>query len=303
LHRFQVHPTHKVTEAIEGSNTRYAITKYLEAVKTLNQSLDGSAQSMELALFASILFTVFEVLQGNDRAALMHLKGGLGIIQTLHRQSIHDYSYSFQSTVIYGRQLAELDGLTKAFLPLSIQASNAALIYSVKGIKPLHCPAIFGSVLESRNSLDSILAVAQEDFQSYGQSYKMLPSDLAAKVNRYQSLLALWFDAFTAFKAKLEEKASSSLPPISKQRHATTILSIQPTVAWIGISTYFCRDQTLYDFFIHHFQQVIGLAEAVVGNGDNDLNMSASSIPTNPLPHFTVDIGIIQPLFFTARKC
>ena len=308
LHRSQVHPTHAVADAGEGSNTRYAVTKYLEAVKTLNQRLDSSARSMELALFASILFMVFEVLQGNDIVGRMHLKGGLGIIQSLHRQSIHVCPNSTQSTVIHGRQLTELGVLTNAFLRLDVQASNAALVYSVEGIKPLHCPNIFGSVLEARNSLNSILAAAQQDFQSYGHSYKTLPysplpSDLAAKVNRYQSLLACWLDAFTAFKAKPEEKLPSPLPPIAKQRHATTVLSIQHTVAWIELSTYFCRDQTSYDFFVHHFQQIIVLAEVVVGNGDNDLNMSASSIPTDPLPPFTVDMAIIQPLFFTACKC
>ena len=196
LHRFQVHPTHAVADASEGSNTRYAVTKYLEAVKALNQSLDGSGRSMGLALLASILFMVFEVLQGNNIASLMHLKGALGIIQSLHGQSIHVCPSSSQR-VIYGRQLIELDVLTNAFLRLNVQASNAALVYSVKGIKPLHCPDLFGSVLEARNSLDSILAAAQQDFRSYGHSYKTLPysplpSDLAAKVNRYQSLLACW---------------------------------------------------------------------------------------------------------------
>jgi hypothetical protein len=198
--------------------------------------------------------------------------------------------------------------ITNAFLHLDIQASNAALVYSVKSIKPLHCPNIFGSALEARNSLDLIFATAQQDLQSYGHSYKTLPhsplpSDLAAKVNRYQSLLACWLDAFTAFKAKPEEKPPSPLPPIAKQRYVTIVLSIQYTVAWINLSTYFCRDQTSYEFFVHHFHQIIVLAEVVVGNGDNDLNMSASSIPTNPLPPFTVDMGIIQPLFFTACKC
>ena len=109
-------------------------------------------------------------------------------------------------------------------------------------------------------------------------------------------------DAFTAFKAKPEEKLPSPLPPIVKQRHATTVLSIQHTVAWVGLSTYFCRDRTSYDLFVHHFQQIIVLAEAVVWNGDSDLNMSASSIPTNPLPPSTVDMGIIQSLFFIACR-
>lgn len=139
-------------------------------MKTLNQGLDNSARSMELALFASILFVVFEVLQGNDNASLMHLRGGLGIIQSLHRQSIDVCPNSSQSTVIHGRPLTELDVLTNAFLRLDVQASNAVLVYSVKGTKLLHCPNIFDSVLEARNSLDSILAAAQQDFQSYGHS-------------------------------------------------------------------------------------------------------------------------------------
>lgn len=55
-----------------------------------------------------------------------------------------------------------------------------------------------------------------------------------------------------------------------------------------------------------------GIPTYVTGNGtdegwrsedDTDPNMRASSIPSHPLPLFTVDMGIIYPLFSTACKC
>jgi len=61
--------------------------KYFEAVRSLNSRLDSWQSCWEVALIGSLLFSGFEVFQGNDQLALKHFEAGLAILQQYKAKS------------------------------------------------------------------------------------------------------------------------------------------------------------------------------------------------------------------------
>lgn len=80
---------------------KYAMLKYLEAVKTLNQRLDDGHVNAELVILASLLFMALETFQGADQAALAHFEGAFAILQSLHQQNLTQKSVYCGHTAPY----------------------------------------------------------------------------------------------------------------------------------------------------------------------------------------------------------
>jgi hypothetical protein len=61
----------------------YSMKEYNLALRVLNDALDESARSWELAILGSIVFIAFEVLWGVDSKVRMHLDGALAMLGNL----------------------------------------------------------------------------------------------------------------------------------------------------------------------------------------------------------------------------
>lgn len=69
--------------------------QYNIALRTLNDALDGSMRSLELAILGSIVFIAFEVLWGADMRVKMHMNGALSILNILTKVDLwHTRTYS-----------------------------------------------------------------------------------------------------------------------------------------------------------------------------------------------------------------
>lgn len=69
--------------------------QYNMAIRKLNDALDGSIRSLELAILGSIVFIAFEVLWGADMRVKMHMNGALSILNTLTEVDLwHTRTYS-----------------------------------------------------------------------------------------------------------------------------------------------------------------------------------------------------------------
>lgn len=62
--------------------------QYNMALRALNNALDGSMRSLELALLGSIVFVAFEVLWGTDMRVKMHMDGAFSILDSLTEADI-----------------------------------------------------------------------------------------------------------------------------------------------------------------------------------------------------------------------
>jgi hypothetical protein len=66
-----------------GSAARYTIVQYNRAIKCLNARLRRGIDCAEIAILASILFITIEGFQGYQTQMLIHLRGGLALLQDL----------------------------------------------------------------------------------------------------------------------------------------------------------------------------------------------------------------------------
>lgn len=70
-----------------ASANEYALMQYNLAIQRLNARLDGSAQSIWLAILGSIIFINIEFLQGHATLTAMHLRGGLSLVRNFRLRS------------------------------------------------------------------------------------------------------------------------------------------------------------------------------------------------------------------------
>lgn len=75
--------------------------QYNLAFRTLNDALDNSARSSELAILGSIAFVAFEVLWGVDTRVKMHLDGALAMLGSLSENSVDERKSQTDSSLGY----------------------------------------------------------------------------------------------------------------------------------------------------------------------------------------------------------
>lgn len=71
----------------------YSMKQYNLALRALNDTLDDSARSWELAILGSIVFIAFEVLWGVDSRVRMHLDGALAMLKSLSGNGVDERKY------------------------------------------------------------------------------------------------------------------------------------------------------------------------------------------------------------------
>lgn len=112
LTRSNYHPTvswHAPLHSTE-SVSEFCLAQYNLAIRTLNSRLDSSAESIELAMIASILFVYIEGFHGYTALMEMHLHGGLALSESLRPSSGHLASalWQLQQQVHHMKQIDSL---------------------------------------------------------------------------------------------------------------------------------------------------------------------------------------------------
>jgi hypothetical protein len=113
----------------------------------------------------------------------------------------------------------------------------------------------------------------------------------------YLSILSQWSAAFESLLTSQQDKFSEA------EQRTINILKIWQTMTSAGISMHLkyeatVDDQTLWDHFEDSHRQVVALAEQVLKS--TSPHISPNREPTH---HFTLDVGIVGPLYDTARVC
>ncbi|KAF4631401.1 hypothetical protein G7Y89_g6725 [Cudoniella acicularis] len=253
--------------------------KYLHAIQSLNNSLDTSTASWELALIASLLFTSFEVLRGNpnDTASLQHFGAGQAILK----------EYISKPQYISGT----LKNLSKAFSRFDTQACSFAIFYQSKSVGTPAVPETFETISEARDVIDDIIAYMYRLFKPYKDQYRdlpylSLPPKISAELKDVDRLLKDW-------SSTLEKSINGSEPSIKEEAIGVKILRAQHLAAIIYISTHFYRDELAYDAFTKEFTEIILLATIIIDHTQKE----QGSQP------FSFDLGVIPALYLTATKC
>ncbi|KIW32039.1 uncharacterized protein PV07_03616 [Cladophialophora immunda] len=300
-------------QLIDDQSYRYALKLYGGALRDLNQRLNTpSSTNAKLAIISSILFACFEVLRRNNMAAVIHYQQGM---RELTRQmnlpqgddiSLAPYSPEQQSgSRPTFREIPEdeLDDLLRVFARYDIQACT----FSKDRAEPLlthigHVPRILPTNLtlsQVRNHLDNLLVSVYQLVKSDARMYRYWKREVVPvewQTRRQEAL-----DIFDDWMAALENFFSTQGPKLSRADIKSLLglrLQIKTAVMMLKVCID-CGPETTFDAFRDDFEDMVSKVEQVT----TALSLAEAMPLEDELTPFTMELGIIHPLFFTACKC
>jgi hypothetical protein len=101
----------------------FSIRHYSMAIQDLHRRLDGSFQSLELAVLTSVMFSYIEFLLGLDSRIEMHIQAGCAMLKSLYSRQDRTFADSTQAGSNYqvGSLSTRYDILASAMFRLTTQ--------------------------------------------------------------------------------------------------------------------------------------------------------------------------------------
>lgn len=305
------------TEAtMRDQSYSFAITQYLKSLRILRTRIEAchGTERAEIALIICILFVCFEMLQGNNRAAMTHLETGLRILtsQTQGHDGKAEQRASSYCTSEITALFARLDLDT---IPFGERSLDGALVSPCMDIVPStglfswieNMPTRLDSLEDARTYLDTLTNAAYHlscDLLNSCQHPGLADMDFA-KRRCYQSSmsrtckhsdelttrwialkrgLALWWSAYQHVRSTSSEK--SQLP------RAQTYLESRFLTVHFQVLTAFNRDEESCDRFNAAFQHMVTQASHIIMGHAQDARLD-----------FAMESGLIPALYLVAVKC
>lgn len=292
---------------IQEPSHRRAVKLYGDALRQLNTELNNRNQkNAKLAIIASILFTCFEVLRRNNMAAVVHYSAGmrellrqikLGANNVTSGEPIPDTGLPPQ---VRERPQTELDDMLRVFARYDIQACTftkpkAVPLDSELALVP---PAKF-TLPDARRHLDNLLISVYQFVKSDLGMYRYWDANLVPltwRVRRDEAVVTFeqWLNALEGY---LENAGPR---PLANEVKSLLGLRLQVKVAIIMLKTCIdCSPESTFDQFTEAFEDIVSRVER--------MTTSLALVEAKPLDNdttpFTMELGIIHPLFFVATKC
>ncbi|KAL9124522.1 MAG: hypothetical protein Q9217_006155 [Psora testacea] len=271
----------------------YSTEQYTKALSCLQKRIAScDARDAEVALTCCIVFIVFESMQGNHDSAILHFKSGLRILSQAHA--------SADSTATTSHPIR--DDLMPVFLRMNIQARSLLRpvlpeYHELMNRQFPEVPDNFTDLTQAGDSLYNLFNAGFSIFQ--GDKFSVAPplstdvlkpasptTRVANELARLGELVSRWHTVFTAL---LEQRG----PTLStRELKGAMLLKIHHICAVVALNTCTYTDNDPFDAFTTHFEQLVSLSKCLI---------EATGWATTP--SFTIDMGIIAPLYFTATSC
>ena len=278
----------------------FSLEQYDKSVSSLRSRLvsEQGSNTHELALICCILFNSFETLNGNHDQALLHLQNGLKLMQ---EWKVHKKRTSFlpQSTSTQSE-------LSRVFSRLNIHARSLLdpqlpSYHNLTEILPSDPPETFKDLTQARDFLYCMYNDGYAFYQRLTERVRAGQNagnnrsptqwfDSLAEFGRLDSFLIKWLSAFDKF---LETNTATM---DSKELKGATLLRIHYLCAFIVLHKSIRSEQCAFDTYNSHFDQIVSLSCAIIY-----ATSASESLPAKPT--FSLDLGIIAPLYYTAVSC
>lgn len=282
---------------------------YGRAIKNLYQRIDPEkGESANLAIIASIIFACFEVLRRNNMAALVHYQNGMRALMKQmndrdQRELEHNCVSAEDSTILRTRPQDDLDRMLRVFARYDIQACT---YYKPRAetlnIHLSKLPPNDVGMTEVRRYLDNLLIAV----------YQLVKSDLS--MFRYwdrADISLAWLEkrdeALETFQGWLDV-LEQSIPSdaVTLRNHGILAsksilgLILQIKVAMIMLRTCIdCGPEMSYDQFRPDFEEIVSRVE----NLTRMLGLEVGQPLDRETVPFSMELGVLHPLFFVAWKC
>ncbi|KAJ5825953.1 hypothetical protein N7474_003091 [Penicillium riverlandense] len=277
-----------------------------KALKLLSDQLQMGRLPRQVVLMCCLLFVWLELLRNDFEAAITHLKSGLRILQDMEQQQQQPQAHTSASHSGSNPPLKDVDrAISHMFTRLQVQVTIHGCPGSEVKFMPTtspfdtsiqQVPSSFRDVAEARDSLDNIATYA---FRLIRQKQQFEPSQRPEPPISRNSNWPLLIRARDSYLAHLEQwhtalqKSMHLIPEIKASSPAILLLRINYTMAVMVMKNLFTESELAYDRYNVDFDQLVGLAEAILRNSRRETFGSALSL----------DTGVLPCLFYTSLKC
>lgn len=278
----------------------FTLQQYNKALGHLAKHLSQKGkESLKVTLISCILFICLELLRGSYESAIAHLQSGLNIINDW-REKNSQSTLSSSSTSLPNVHPIE-DDLVQLFARLDLHATFLGTTmpqpylssrFETPNMSP-STPRSFSSISEARECLDCQMNSIFRFLRATANYDPHFPPDsIARAAEQCDRLVRLekWLAVFNTFM----DDSSSQMDCRNLQGAIT--LKIHHKTVYLMLSTVLSTDETIFDFFMPDFRTIISLARSVSKPPPSVTNIKYR-------PRFTLDMGIIAPLYYTAIKC
>jgi hypothetical protein len=287
---------------------RFELQQYNKAISHLRRHLSANGVTIEVTLMCCVLLICLEFLQGSIEQAIVHLQGGINILQRYHtiansESTTHASLHVSSSSIVISRKLEEI------FHRLRNQwilCSRSAALEDMKLGSDQHVfKASFSSLEEARTSLDQLNTLGLELIHAASASlYNASAGDASFNCEEEISVTHNWlcseFDRWSiAFESFLAQNTSVTDPHFSS---GSTLLRMFYVTGKIWISTCISPTEAAFDDQIHEFSTIVALASSLLSSPFSYIG-PLPKLSTKGRLSFTFEMGVIAPLYFTALKC
>ena len=278
----------------------FTLQQYNKALSHLAKHLSQKEKlSIEVTLISCILFICLELLRGSYESAIAHLQSGLNILNDWRKEGSQS-TFSDISTSIPNAQHIE-DDLVQLFGRLDLHATFLGTTmprpylpsrFDTPGASP-STSRPFSSISEARQCLDSQMNAIFRFLRATANYDPHFPPDSIARAEEQHDRLVQLEQWLTVFNNFVDDSSSQM---DSKDLRGVITLKIHHKTVYLMLSTVLLTDETVFDLFTPDFQTIISLAASVIHLPPGATNARYRS-------KFTLDMGIIGPLYYTAIKC
>lgn len=281
-----------------GRRYQFGIQCYNKAISALLRRMEQDDQAAPIALLTCVLFVCVEFLQGNEAEALSLCVNGTKVLQSVPRAK--DGLAHAQLSWRHSLLAVIMEDVSPIFTRLGIlstlfgQPMEKGMPPTVlTDMPPPELPSSLHTLADARDALYHLMEKCQAVLRAamvykWGPANNLItPEALHTLQPRMLAYLEHWAEAFNVLTSSFDPSASFV------DLYASTVLQLYHLIVYIWISTCVDKSETVFDAYLAEFASVTSLAETLLAKGS----------ATNALPHFTFEMGIIPPLYFTAINC
>ncbi|KJK61753.1 hypothetical protein P875_00086692 [Aspergillus parasiticus SU-1] len=304
----------------------FAVQQYVSAIRALLGSSDSSpcvspgqpagsprSLTLDVCLISCILFIFIEIMSGHYESAVGHVRSGIRILQDVYedpQSGTYHHPYLKPSTVTnlemdYLRKI--LNRLQDQALTLTRTATDLALRdgLQVVGSRHAEIPECFPSILDAYECFEYHVARLYQEYSAI----EPIKADMA--LDEYTNLMqqaGALMDKWSTALHRFEESRGSRLT----YRDSIGLKILRIYQYWrlviLDRGKSEVTDLQSWDKYNSTFQLIVSLAEAVINTADSDAPLSSNSSALsgtfeNRRPSFSLDMGIICPLYDVATLC
>ncbi|KAL1984203.1 hypothetical protein VTN96DRAFT_9424 [Rasamsonia emersonii] len=274
-----------------------------KAIALLRHQLASGNRRMETTLVTCILLISFAFLQGDAITANSHYHVGVRLLREWQQSGMLG-SGSTYSTLV--KLFARMELYLSTFASMDDDDVFAAVAGDEEPVRmslgSIDIPAHMDSLDQASSLLFSLIRHAMQNEQRRlcrSPQARQLGDDVRAEV---ASKLEQWNRALNIF---LEHHALSLS---AKETRTVIVLQLWSETAYIMNAAHDRTSEMQFDAFEQRFRRLVRLAEALLEpgclrGGVRTTSAAAAAAAAAGIPTFSVETGVIPPLFYCGYKC